>query len=331
MEYSKNWMDFYDSYGIKDDGKSQSSIGKANGCEASNARHESGGGFEYYSDIKIWNVYMTELLGGSIDKPTKLVTEGAKICVPILMVVPPENKDEKTFTSMFHFGSYEPHQGLPWDTELQRDLITDLVCKSIFKTLELLKVMIANGLALARLRKTKVNVYIMLGCEYGNTTVIEDLFDDILKNNVDIINVIYHDSFKTCTYEYGHNSIVNAIVFPCGSVQLNISRYNYRIKEGRLLYHKHSINNIYDGTFHPSFYVISDTNDLCVPFKLHPQDQEFLILDMDIDSDVDINNKRIEFVKKIINRIYLFRMSSFYKLDKIKIIDTSEKIEVIVN
>ena len=52
---------------------------------------------------------------------------------------------------------------------------------------------------------------------------------------------------------------------------------------------------------------------------------------MDIDSDVDINIKRIEFVKNLINRIYLFRMSSFYKLNKIKIIDTSEKIEVIVN
>lgn len=50
MEYSKTWLDFYDSYGIKDDNKS---------C----------GVFEYHCDIQIWNVYITELLGGSIDKP----------------------------------------------------------------------------------------------------------------------------------------------------------------------------------------------------------------------------------------------------------------------
>lgn len=299
MEYSKTWLDFYDSYGIKDDGK-------------------SGRGFEYYDNVKIWNVYMTELVGGSINEPIKLVTEGAKICVPIILVVPPGNDNEKTFASMLHFGSYEPYNKLQRETKLEIKIEEDLYWESLDNIMNLFKIMIENGISLAKLRGIKANVYITLGCEIGNPIFISN-FLEIMVNKEDI-NIIYHDSFKTCCYEYGHNSIVNAIVFPCGSVQLNISRYNYRVIEGRLLYHKHSINNILDGTFNRNFYVIANNNYLCIPFKLHPQDQEFLILDMDIENEETINYKRICFVQNLLNRILLFNRSSLIVLNKVKII-----------
>jgi len=300
MEYVKTWNDFYDPYGIKDEGF------KPTYCD------------------KIWNVYMTEMLGGSIKEPIKFVTEGAKICVPILLVVPPGIKGENTFASMIHFGSFEPFNAMPKDTEEEKDHVSKVYMECIFNIMNFFINMVNDGISLAKLRNVKANIYIMLGCEFGNTYFIQNYLDTINSEN---LNIIYHDSFKTCNYQFGHNSIAKTTVFPDGSVEFYITRYNYRISEGRMLYHKHKTSTLLDGTFHPCFYLVSKLNNnndeiICVPIGLHPLDQEFLILDMDNDEGV-LNYKRRDFAENLLNRILLFKRSYLLSLCLKSTIDAS--------
>lgn len=251
---------------------------------------------------KIWNVYMTEFIAGSINKPIKFVTEGAKICVPILLVVPPSNNNiDTTFAGMIHFGSYEPFHGMTEDS----DTIYKLYIESLNNIMRLLQNMIYTGISLARLRDVKANIYITLGCEHGNTYYIKSLLDIILLEFSNNINIIYHDSYQKCNYSMGHNSIVNAIVFPNGQVELFVAKFVYTTREGRKLYHKYATKNTFhDGTFSPFFWRDTFTNNqIIVPIKLHPIDQEFLIVDMDTDN---VNIKRKEFAENLFNRIKLF-------------------------
>jgi len=295
MEYVKTWNDFYDPYGIKDEGF------KPTYCD------------------KIWNVYMTEMLGGSIKEPIKFVTEGAKICVPILLVVPRGSKEENTFASMIHFGSFEPFNAMQKNTEEEKELVSKVYMECIVNIMNFFINMVSDGISLAKLRNVKANIYIMLGCELGNTYFIQNYLNTI---NSEHLNIIYHDSFKTCNYEFGHNSIAKTTVFPDGSVEFYISRYNYHTIEGRMLYHKHKTNALFDGTFHSYFYLISNLvsklknkNDeiICVPVGLHPLDQEFLTLDMDNDEGF-LNHKRRNFVETLLNRVLLFKRSYLMSL-----------------
>ena len=232
-----------------------------------------------------WKCYMLEIVSGFVPDPrgVLLTTEGAKVCVPMLFVVPATHPTQATFTSLIHFGCYEPYFenepkfGVP-STKFTSGI--DYYLSAVNAYLQMVVPTLERATAIARERWTKATVIIALGTKSDHGTVIQRFLDEQMNTEPykTWVNVVYHASFgESFTPAEGGNGIFHAHVSPTGQVHMLVSSARYLCDRGYHAYQRMSRNKNEqspDGTLMPGC-----ARDL---LKLRPAFQKFLHLDMNI-------------------------------------------------
>ena len=255
-----------------------------------------------------WKCYMLEAVGGSVRGPhgALLTTEGAKVCVPLLVVVPGGRlRSQAPLALMTHFGSYEPYwvhgdeegreeeskgSGGDGDGFESRRMSHITYLLSITNAyLQLVAPMLRRAASVARARGVRATLFVTLGTPpqgaADSRVVVShvDFLERFLMEELETepfktwIHPVFHPSYRgSFPPSQGGNGFLHAHVSQRGEVRMLVATARYTTKAGRAVYDRLCRNahpGSPDGTCMPG----------CTPGILHlaPAFQHFVGVDMD--------------------------------------------------
>lgn len=251
----------------------------------------------------LWKCYMMELVTGRVTgrrgPGVLLSTEGAKICAPILAVVPGARG---VLAMMAHFGSYESHfkrdeedksdGRAPLLRRVEAPFARHLSLANAYT--HLVSPMLARAAAAARAAGVKATVIVALGSERDYTVFLEQFLRaelEEVKQYGAWIRLEFHRSYRQSDAAAGDNCLFHAHVSAEGRVTLQATRTRFYVDDaaGRTTYRALSRNSFEladgfrtDGSCMPGFYEVNNAL-----MFLPPGLQRFLLIDMDAPRSAD--------------------------------------------
>jgi hypothetical protein len=227
------WRVQYDARGEVLDGN-----GDGNGVGDGNGNgNEDGVGAE---QPVVWRSYMFEALGGSVPPRGALLSvEGAKVCVPLVVVVPPSASEpnDRAHATMCHFGTYEPHLG--WDLD-DADRVR-LYKASFANSVDfLMKAVLLPACRLAAERGVRPVLYAALSRDNGHARALETAVFPALVLDRGFKVVRHAPSYMTGAA--GDTGLVHATVDTRGCVDMVVARFDLAKMDDRDDYFALSLN-----------------------------------------------------------------------------------------